>query len=79
MKHSRNIRIIKVFKLFNSIKNFNAKYNFENIYNNLESSKYNNNAKAKGTKKVLELLMIFAFYIIKSNFDNINTLCIISK
>lgn len=60
--------------------NFNTKYNPKDIYNNLEYSKSNNDAKVEAIKKVPESLTAFTSYtIIKSNFDSIYTLCIANK
>lgn len=62
------------------MRNFNAKYNPKDIYNNLEYSKFNKDTKVETIKKVPELLTAFISYaIIKSNFDSMCTPYIASK
>lgn len=58
---------------------FNAKYNPKEIYNDSKQSKSNNDTKIEAVQKIPELLIIFAFYTTKNNFDNLCTPCITSK
>lgn len=79
MVHANNVKIIKAFKLFTGMEDFNAKYHPEKVYNDSKQSKSNNNFKTKAVQKTPKLLIVFPFYIIKSNFDSLCTLCIGSK
>lgn len=81
MEHVSNKQIIRVFKLFIEMEDFNAEYNPNEIYNHFEKSQSDNNAKVKAVQKTLEPLTNFAFHITKinSNFDSLYTLCIGSK